>query len=460
MNASRLALAHVASVALVATLAACAPRTPPATATTAPRFPEFVYPALDPTLSPDLAERQREAWGWLQAGELRRAERTWSGLLRAAPETAAALAGMGYVTLARDDAEGALARFDEALGADPQLAAAHAGRGHALLQLERPAEAASAFEAAQAADPKLDYSGRIAALRFRGTQAAVARARMAAAEGQWESATVAYQQALAASPESAFLLRELAAVERRSGRTEDALAHITRAIELDPADRAAYVTLGELREEAGDLEGAVRAYEAARTLEPGGGIEERLAALRDAVELARLPEQYRSIVSQEAVTRGETAALFGVRLDDLLSTASTQSAPVVTDGRDHWATDWILGVMRAGVMQPFANHTFQPDLPMSRGDFAQAVARILELIAAQHPGEDASWREARHRFTDLLPGHPVYQSASIAAAAGILPPTSDGAFEPTRPVTGAEAVEAVNRLRRLAGPAKRSAQRP
>lgn len=457
MRSQRIVLSG-ALLMLLAVVAGCAPRTPPATAATHPRFPEFVYPAIDPAVAPELAERQREAWGWLQAGELRRAERTWSGVLEDVPQSAPALAGMGYLALARDDANAALARFEEALAADPGLAAAHAGKGQSLLRLGRSAEAAAAFEAAQAADPALNYADRIAALRFRGTQEAVERARTAAAAREWETARAAYQEAIAASPDSAFLLRELAAVERQSGQTEQALAHVTRAIELDPSDRASYVTLGELREQAGDLEGAERAYEAARRLEPGDGIEERLAKVRQTLEFSRLPEAFRTIGSREAATRGDVAALFGVRLDDLLQASSNQSAPVVTDSREHWAMPWILDVLRAGIMQPFPNHTFQPDLPMSRSDFAEAIARTLELIAARQPGTDGAWRQARPRFTDLTPGHPAYPAASAAVAAGVLQPDKDGAFEPTRTVRGTEAIEAVTRLQQLAGYA--SAPRP
>jgi hypothetical protein len=41
----------------------------------------------------------------------------------------------------------------------------------------------------------------------------------------------------------------------------------------------------------------------------------------------------------------------------------------------------------------------------------------------------------------------------MAVAAGVMQPTADGAFQPTRVVTGAEAVAAIERLRALALPA-------
>lgn len=457
MNRDLLRAGGLVLLIAAAMAAGCAPKAPPSTAVTAPKFPEFVYPAPGPASPLDIAQQQRDAWNWLQAGELGEAERAWSELLTLAPGTPEALAGLGYLALAEQDAPQALQRFDEALAGQPNMAAALAGRGQALLSMNRLAEAVGAFEAAQRANPSLDYTARIEALRFRGTQQAVAEARAAAAAQRWDEAREKYRHALTASPDSAFLLRELAAVERRAGRTAEALAHLERAIELDPVERAAYVALGELREEGGDIEGAIRAYEAARTLEPGGGIEQRLAALHEKMELSRLPDDFANIEARDAVTRGDVAALMGVRLGDLLTGTGGSVAPLVTDTREHWASDWILGVMRAGVMEPFPNHTFQPDLPMSRGDFAQTVARTLNLIAAEQPAVASGWRSARRTFTDLPPGHPLNPAASMAVAAGILHTGPDGAFEPARPVTGREAIEALDRLRRLAGPARRGA---
>ena len=42
-------------------------------------------------------------------------------------------------------------------------------------------------------------------------------------------------------------------------------------------------------------------------------------------------------------------------------------------------------------------------------------------------------------------------AASMAVAAGIMQPTADGAFQPTRPVTGAEAASAIDGIRALIG---------
>ena len=155
------------------------------------------------------------------------------------------------------------------------------------------------------------------------------------------------------------------------------------------------------------------------------------------------------------MTRAQLAALFGVRLDALLTRAPRRNAVVLTDTRDNWASPWIQSVSRAGVMEPFPNHTFQPNAVVRRGDLALAVTRALSLIAAGGGSADArlaaSWRNSRRRFPDLSPGHLSYPAASAAVDAGVMQAADDGSFQLQRPATGAEALAAVRKLEELSG---------
>ena len=80
------------------------------------------------------------------------------------------------------------------------------------------------------------------------------------------------------------------------------------------------------------------------------------------------------------------------RLEPLLTGARTVSAVVITDTRSHWASPYILPVARAGVMEVYPNHTFQPDAIVRRVDMARAVSKVLDLIARRQPQLAASWR--------------------------------------------------------------------
>jgi tetratricopeptide (TPR) repeat protein len=297
-------------------------------------------------------------------------------------------------------------------------------------------------------------------LKFRAAEGRLADARAAAAAGRIDEAIRVYTAAIATSPGSPFLYRELAVVERQKGDAVSALAHFRTAVDLDPADAGSLTEIGELLEAAGDFDGAAKAYTDAHAIDQTAALEAKLDALRERTALARLPPQYRAIDVAPQVTRGELAALIGIRLAPLLQPDRRVDAEPITDVRGDWAANWILTVARAGVMEPFANHAFQPRTVVRRIDLALAVERLLSRIAPQKPAAAKAWESTRWPFPDLATSHLAYPAASTAVASGVLTPGPDGSFEPSRIVTGEEAVQAIERLEALAGlPAPGRAQR-
>lgn len=443
--------AGAALIACALAVSACAPMTVALPAPGAPRFPDFVYPAAPAALAAAPAAGLHEAgWRWLQAGDLKEAERSFSAALKQAPDFYPAEAGLGYVSLAKKDNKVAVSHFDRAVAADPAYAPALAGRGEALLAQGQRDPALASFEAAIAADPQLAaLRSRIEVLRFRGLQDDVAVARKAAEAGNLAEARTAYLQAIVASPQSPFLYRELAGVERREGNLAAALEHAQKSAELEPSEPRALILIGEIYEAQGDVSKAAEAYGFAVALEPSETLDRRIDELRERVAFAAMPEEYKSIEASPSVTRAQVAALVGVQLDAILKRARRRNAVVMTDTRGSWAAPWIQSVTRAGIMEAFPNHTFQPGAVVRRGDLATIASRALSLIAAENPRLDASWRNARRRFPDLSPSHLTYPAASLAVEAGVMKPAEDGSFQLSRPVTGAEAIAAAKTLKEL-----------
>jgi hypothetical protein len=286
----------------------------------------------------------------------------------------------------------------------------------------------------------------------------IAQARAAAGANRYDEAIALYERAIASSPDSAFLYRELAGVERRAGDTDKALDTLRHATTLDAGDAASFAQLGEILESRDDLEGAAAAYGSALAVEDTPAIEARRAAVLDKLALSRLPEEYRNIPTAPEVTRGELAALIGIRLAPLLQGMAPVDAFVMTDVRSVWAEPWIMAVTRVGVMRAFDNHTFQPGAVVLRVDLAQVVERLLARVAVLAPAEARTWQGARGRFADIDAANLAYPAASAAIAAGVMT-AADGTFQPARPVSGAEAVAAVSRLEQLARLVERSARR-
>jgi tetratricopeptide (TPR) repeat protein len=440
-----------ASVAIVAATGACATRTaPPAPTTLA--HPDFVYPAVPPSLvgSPG-ASRVDAGWRYLQANDLRNAQLEFDVALDLGPTLYPAHAGRAYVSLARGNDRVALDAFDAALAMNGQYVPALVGRGQALLSLERDEEALAAFESALDRDATLTELGRLVeVLRFRVLQDVIDEARAAAGDGRTVEARVAYGRAIDASPESAFLHLELGVLEQDAGDLDAAVAHLRRAVELDPDDAVTQRTLGEALEARGEFAEADAAFRNASSLDPAADLGGRAGDAARRAREAELPVEFQDALTAGRATRGDLAALIGVRLGELVERAPEQQV-VVTDAQDHWASSWIGPVANAGIIEAFENHTFQPYASVRRGDLATVVSRLVDIVAVADP-ELRRRLAAAPPIADMTPAHLQYRAVSTAVAAGVLALFDDGTFQVGRDVSGAEAVEAIDRVRALAAP--------
>jgi len=432
----------IAMVAISACAMKTAPPLPPAL-----KYPDFVYPIATPARAEQAAAVDR-GWRFLQNDDLKSAEREFASALKMAPDLVPARTGQGYVALAQRDYMRALTTFDQALRSAPTYAPALVGKGQALLTLKRDGEALAAFEAALRADKSLlNLTPRIDVLRFRDLQDLITSARQASAAGRLDEARAAYQRALAASPDSAVLYRELGIVERKRGDAAAALVDFTRASDLDPTDPSSLGQSAEIFEERQDYAAAEAAYRKAATIEPGAGFEAKAEAAAVRGRDARLPAEFRAIPAATQIRRGDLAALIGVRLDPTLRTAQ-RTQVVTTDTREHWAAPWIAEVTSAGVMPRSTTTHSRPGAALRRVDLAQAVSALLALIARTHPSIQAQLA-ARPALADVSPSHLNYRAIAAAVSAGVLPLLDGNRFDTERAVSGAEAAAAIDRLRAL-----------
>jgi hypothetical protein len=121
---------------------------------------------------------------------------------------------------------------------------------------------------------------------------------------------------------------------------------------------------------------------------------------------------------------------------------------VTTDTRGHWAAAWIADVASTGVMAPFDNHTFQPGALLRRVDLAEAVSAVLTMMARTQPALQARLAQ-RPEVADMSPAHLNYPAVAAAVSSGVVPLLDGNRFDIERPVSGADAVAAIDRLRAL-----------
>lgn len=435
---------------VLAVIAGCARTVAPPVVTT-PRYPDYIFPTL-PQADPKQANLLRDhdaAWRWLQAGDIARAEAGFLSVLKRSPQFYPSGAALGYVELARKNYEPAVQHFDRVLQSNADYVPALVGLGEALLALSREPDALRTFELAVKLDPQLlAIARRVEVLRARAQQENVAAARRAAQANRLDEAARLYEQAIAASPDSAFLVRDLAEVEAKQGNTDQALARYRRVIEMDPADAVSRIRIGEILDARGDLADALQMYTEADTLEPSAELRRRIAAIDARLAYLKLPQEYRAIPDAPSITRGDLASLIGVRLAALLDSAQSR-AVVITDARNHWASEWIMATAGAGVIEPYDNHTFQPGNIVQRSDLAHAAARLLKIIAAGRPQLLKDWQSRLQKMGDVGVSNLHYADASLSVAAGVIPLAEGGLFQLTRQVSGAEAIETITSVERL-----------
>jgi tetratricopeptide (TPR) repeat protein len=448
--------AQTLTVATLVGAAACTAAPPPALPTT-PAYPDVPALVVPPsvTASSDALARHDAAWRRLQSDDLRGAARDFAAALDRAPGFYPAQAGLGYVALLERRFDDAGRWFGEALAIDATYVPALSGRVEAALSADDGVAAIRALEqwitVAPDGEQQDDLRARLDVLRLRGVQAELASAATARRAGRFDDAQAALERARVMTPGSGVVLRELARVEIARGAFDAAEAAIREAVEADAGDPESHAVLGEVLEAEGRFRDASAAYARAVRLDPRREWTERVEALTRRADLAGLPAEYRAIPSASTLSRGQLAALLGIRLQDPLERAPQRAAVVLTDINGHWASPWIVAVTRAGLMEAMPNHTFQPAGLVTRADLARAVWRAIQVFGTARASDLEEWRATRPTIADVPRTHLAYDAVAAAVASGALGMGDNGRFGPNRLVTGAEAGAALARLEQIVG---------
>lgn len=124
-------------------------------------------------------------------------------------------------------------------------------------------------------------------------------------------------------------------------------------------------------------------------------------------------------------------ALLVVVVSLLITTFSVEALATtrLTDVDKHWAREAILALVDEGVISGYEDHTFRPDRPVTRAEFAKIVALAFGI----KPGQGAT-------FTDLPAKHWATEYISSLVDQGIIQGYPDGTFRPNNKITRAEAL--------------------
>ena len=389
---------------------------------TAPQFPDFVAPDRAAELSPAAGGRGRHDRGWRScrpatcgapSASSRRRCRLRRRSIRPRP-------ACGYVELAREDAEAR--RWRTSIARSTRRGRLRLGarrpRAGAARRSNRDGEALAAFEARAGRRSVADRRARggrgaagSAALEQRSGRRAPGGAARAGATRRSQPITPRSR----ARPTARSSIASWPASSGRRGDADAALEHFRKAVELDPADAA---SLGADRRDPRSARRS-RRRAASRTTTRWRSSRARRRR-RGATRCARgsswrgCPTEYRAhrrgAADHARRSGGAHRRPARRRCCERRPRRRRASSPTcAATGR----RTWIMAVARAGVMEPFANHTFQPRDVVRRVDLAQAVSAAAGRASRRRPRTGAVARRRAVRFTDLPAGHLAYPAASV-----------------------------------------------
>ena len=154
---------------------------------------------------------------------------------------------------------------------------------------------------------------------------------------------------------------------------------------------------------------------------------------KDLTYIVGYPDE--SVRPDASMTRAEAATVF-YRLYDGEYPAFTRrmSNSTFEDVKtDYWFYKEVETLYNIGIVDGTDEHTFEPDAPVTRAEFAVMAARFANLDY-----------EGGNIFDDVPNGHWAYSYINAAANAGWVEGYPDGSFRPDKSISRAEVVRLVN----------------
>ncbi len=433
-QSNRQRLATLVLVAVSGALAGCAstataPTTRPAAGLAAERVPATPVEA-----TAELAA----AWAALRIGGVVPSATSLSPADRA---TALGQTYEGFRELRGGSILAAQNAFGAALAASADLATAQYGMGLAAALQSRPALATEWFEAALRSDAGLTRAAvELNRMALESVSPSLRRAEMAAQGGDVAAAESAYREVIVQAPFLAGPYIRIAELYDASGDVTaaiEALGGARRALGNHPA---VLQKLGALLMREGRYAEAADAYQRLSDAVPDDAEAAANARrARDAYEEAALPSEYRELADKATLTREELAAVLAISLQRLERYTADRPGVIVADAGDRWTTRFILRTVQWGVLDVYQNNEFYPRMEVLRSMLVEAAYRVLELVGA---AEGAP----RPTLSDPPPEHVLYRQVQAIVGLQILETERNGAFDLLEPVSGAEAMRAVERL--------------
>jgi tetratricopeptide (TPR) repeat protein len=271
------------------------------------------------------------------------------------------------------------------------------------------------------------------------------------ADGDPAGAIRYFEAAAALAPEIPQIPLQIAEIYLKQKNCTQGMKYLEKAgSEAMPEDFEAQSNLANCYKEAGEAAKALTLYQQLKAQKPDDPeLRTKIENVEKILAFESMPEEFQAISSAERVNRAQLAALLVTNLEFLQKYAASHSQ-IITDTLNHWAHNYIRKVVDLGMMDLFPNRTFQPNRSITKLELARAASRVLEILERNEGRPVPASGQQPELIPDISTGHVYYSMISRAVSAGVVSIDADGSFHPGRPVSGAEAMSMVNRLKMIA----------
>lgn len=411
------------------------PRTPlqnPALSTSVPSTPDY-----------------NEGYAEYRRGDQQKARLEFKNVLRKNPGHYPSYLAIGYTYIAENDLDTAERYIRMALDKNPDYVQAHYALAFVLEQKMQYEEALSHWEELKRINPEypeIDQAQKI--LRLKATEQLLTHARQESSTNP-DQAIQLYEKAQTIAPEVSQIPLEIALIQFRQGRCDEAIANLEKSGETPPDEPEIQFAYGECLSELQEYDKALAAYEKSYQLNPDSSTQQRIEETRKILAFRAMPEEYQSIAQTSEITRAQLAALIFTNLKFLEKYGASNSV-IIVDVFDHWAKNHIQKAVDMGMMEVFPNRTFQSYRWITKNELARAAARILEILETNEGKKIPMVEESKELIVPDVPDGNIYHAMVMKTlSASVLSLDADGRFHLNRPVSGAEALSVVNRLQVL-----------
>lgn len=383
-----------------------------------------------------------DAWSNLKQGKGNKARKIISKL---EPESSFYYVGLGYSYLLLKEFQASENSFKNALQDYPEMALIHIGLAQVYQEKGRENLAFAEYREVLKREPEHSWvKQEYEILKNKKTEEALNEAKASHSEGDTERSKEAYNKALYYSPKNTESHLALAEIYIKENKLQNALTHLRTASSNEPNNKEILKKYGEVLFQAERHTKSLEIYEKLQELEPQNEeIKEKIETLKNRLGIFELPSQYNSIVSREAVSREEIAALLSVKFKEILGEPSSPP-PIIIDIATSWASKFILLITSFEIMEVYPNHTFLPKNIVKRAETAKILLQLINYL-----------KEKGYRFIQQIPPEKIqlsdvsqdnfyYRSIIQMVSYDIMDLSSERSFKPDLPVSGAESTKLLN----------------